>query len=347
MKILLLSHRFYPFLGGIEVNTEIFAYELLAQGHEVRVVTHSLDSTGKEFPFQVSRNPNFHQLIKQHLWADIVFENNPCLKLSWPQLIFNKVLIVVLNTWLKRNNGSIGWQDRLKLLWLKKASRVIAVSEALRNQTFENAIVIGNPYRKNLFRVLDNVEKNESFVFLGRLVSDKGADFAIKLISVILENQNLRDEMKFDDNLNILTIIGEGPEMENLKKLTANLKIEKNVFFAGQLDGEELVQCLNRHKYLLVPSIWEEPFGNVVLEGLACGCLPIVSDGGGLPDAIGSAGLLFKRGDVNDLVSKVKELRKNSSLEKKLRENAKEQLANHFPERVAIKYLKVFHACFK
>jgi hypothetical protein len=42
MKILFTSHRFYPDIGGIEVNSEILESYFSSQGHKVRLVTQSV-----------------------------------------------------------------------------------------------------------------------------------------------------------------------------------------------------------------------------------------------------------------------------------------------------------------
>jgi glycosyltransferase involved in cell wall biosynthesis len=63
------------------------------------------------------------------------------------------------------------------------------------------------------------------------------------------------------------------------------------------MQGEEIAAALNRHRFLVVPSSYEEAFGIVALEGLACGCVPIVSERGGLVDAIGKHGYVFPNGD--------------------------------------------------
>lgn len=45
-------------------------------------------------------------------------------------------------------------------------------------------------------------------------------------------------------------------------------------------------------KILLVPSVWDEPWGRVVAEAMVNGIPPIVSDRGALPEVVGSAGLI-------------------------------------------------------
>lgn len=331
MKILFITHKFYPDIGGIEVNSEVLALGFHKAGHEVRMITWTASSGDKIFPFSVIRQPKVAVLFKEHRYADVVFENNPSLRLSWPAVFFNKPIVVALRTWVNRIEGGMAWQDRLKLGWLKRASAVIAVSEAVRERCWPQAIVIGNPYRQNLFRVLPNASRNRDFVFMGRLVPDKGANIAVSALhqlSTLINNPLLS-----------LTIIGDGPEQETLQNLVHSIGITNQVNFTGSLRGEELVTCLNRHRYLLVPSTWEEPFGNVALEGMACGCLPIVSDGGGLPDAVGKAGLVVKRGSIEALVQGMQKLYTDNGFEQQLRNAAPAHLANHHPDVVTKKYL--------
>jgi len=79
-----------------------------------------------------------------------------------------------------------------------------------------------------------------------------------------------------------LTIIGSGPEEYSLRKLADDIGITGQVSFLGVKRGEESARLLNQHEILVIPSRWEEPFGIVSLEGIACGCVVIGSEGGGL-----------------------------------------------------------------
>ena len=343
MRILFLTHNFYPDIGGIEVNSDILAQAFTDAGHDVHLLTWSKDSSNRKFSYLVIRNPSKRKLFFEHAWADLVFENNPCLRLAWPSLFFRKYSVIVLNTWITRIDGQIGFQDRLKRLWLKRADKVIAVSDAIRRKCWPQATVIANPYRSEQFKIITDIAKTTDFVFLGRLVSDKGADHAVKAIKLLMEKlgpANFPTEK-------LLTIIGNGPEFKNLEKLIVELNLENYVELTGALSGERLVECLNRHRFLLVPSLWEEPFGNVVLEAMACGCLPIVSDGGGLPDAIGNAGLTFQRGNIQALVSRIIEIKENPKLEQTLKNNASAHLLLHQPQTVAAKYIQVIESAIQ
>ena len=271
MKILLLSHRFYPDIGGIETFSEVLANNFFEAGHQIRILTWSEDATQKKFPFRVIRNPNVFELIKNHAWADIVLENNPCLRLSWPALFFKSVSFVVLQTWPGGTESKQNFSQRFKSWWLNRADKVIAISEAVRNKSFPSAVVIGNSYNEKEFRILQGVNREKEFVFVGRLVSDKGVHQAIEALHLLFK-KNKFSHFTF-------TIIGDGPERLRLEKMVTQLQLNSFIRFVGSMRGETLVQELNQHKYILVPSVWEEPFGIVALEGLACGCLPVVSDG--------------------------------------------------------------------
>lgn len=337
MKILFISHNFYPFIGGIEIQSEFLAKSFSKAGHEVKLMTWTPSAQEKIEKINILRNPTLTKLLKAHLWADLVFENNPTLRLSWPLIFTFRPLVVVLHTWMNRNDGSIGFQDLLKKVHLKRANNVIAVSKAIREKTFTDAIVIENPYREGYFTIMPDVDRSKDFVFLGRLVSDKGADQAILAIHQLIKKYN----SKFT-----LTIIGDGPEKQELESLVIKLKLTHYISFKGTLRGQELTKCLNLHKIILVPSLWEEPFGNVALEGMACGCIPIVSDGGGLPEAVGRAGVTFERGNLDSLVNQIIKLISDSLLQDRLKQEAITHLANHRPETIAEQYLKIIEEAF-
>ncbi|CAM3822432.1 glycosyltransferase family 4 protein [Mucilaginibacter galii] len=338
MKILFITHKFYPDIGGIEVNSEILALAFHKAGHEVRLITWTPNTGERTFPFTVIRHPSTAVLMKEHRYTDVVFENNPSLRLAWPAIFFGKPSVIALRTWVNRSDNGDAWQDKFKKMWINRSAAVIAVSEAVRKKCWPGALVIGNPYRQNLFRVLPEVGIKQDFVFMGRLVSDKGAHLAVEALHIITQTQ--------PEKKRLLTIIGSGPQQSQLQELVIKYNLNEQVTFTGALSGEELVKCLNKHHYLLVPSTWEEPFGNVALEGMACGCLPIVSDGGGLPDAVGNAGLVVDRGSAQALANGIISLLTNPQQEQILRNAMPAHLINHHPDTVSKKYLDVIEKAY-
>lgn len=329
MNILLFSHAFYPNIGGIESISLMLANDFeKRQDVTVTVVTRTKEVGNKTFPFQVVRNPSFNEIINLLKWCDVVFENNPCFGMSWPNLIIRKPNVVGLQTWITAPKEKKTFQNRLKRSFLSHYNTVIACSNKIKNFTFDNAVVIGNPYDSNNFYP-HKVIKNYDFVFVGRLVSDKGADMCVEL----LEQLYLIKETKYS-----LTIIGDGPEMNNLKELATTYGLINEIRFLGFLPAEQIAKELNQHHYLLVPSRWEEPFGIVALEGMACGCIPIVSDGGGLPDAVGNAGVVFERNSISSLVKCTLALLEDIEKQDQLKSNAKNHLDSHTEIKVSQHY---------
>ena len=89
---------------------------------------------------------------------------------------------------------------------------------------------------------------------------------------------------------------------------------------------------------LAVPSRWREPFGIVALEGIACGCVVVASEGGGLAEAVGPCGLTFANGDTAALAAQLGRVLGDDRLRRKLADQAPGQLAPHRPAVVAARY---------
>ncbi len=348
VKIILLSKFFYPSLGGSETNAEILAREFSRIGHKVIVITHSmgnnLDVNGLPFPFEVIRNPHWMKLIKLVRWCDVYFHNGINLRGAWPLLLYPRPWVIRHQVWLRSMDGSINriggnphnWIVKLKH-WVNKFAVSISISSAIAEHLKCPSTVIPNPYRDHLFRIIPEAEKKQELVFLGRLVSEKGVDILLESLAHLLES-GLSPR---------LTIVGDGPEKEKLELKTKQLKIDHQVVFVGSKVGEELVHLLNQHQIMVLPSLYDEPFGVVALEGIACGCVVVGSEGGGLKDAIGSCGMTFPNGNVEQLTKILFNLLTYPEQLTTYRENVKSHLIRHTSEAVAQAYLKVLEAVVK
>ena len=334
LKILLSTHYFYPNIGGLETVARVLAEQFLALGHEVRLATGSAARSGEsdaQFPFPVYRQPSAGEMLRQMRWCDLYFQNNVSLRTLWPLLLVRRPWVVSHQTWLTRVDGRVGWQDRLKCQLIRYGSP-IAICEAVAGVLPVPATIIGNPYQSSLFRVLLDVPRDRDFVFLARLVSDKGGDLALEALA----------ELKRAGPTPNLTVIGDGPEMGNLQRMAEELGVKDQVTFLGMVTGEDLVRALNRHHTMIVPSRLAEPFGVVALEGIACGCALIGSTGGGLPDAIGPCGVLFENNSVSGLAATMRRFLEDGEIRQRLQANAPAHLEKHSPRQIAQAYLRVF-----
>src|SRR5690348_9870036 len=69
----------------------------------------------------------------------------------------------------------------------------------------------------------------------------------------------------------------------------------------------DVVTPLHAADILVVPSVWDEPCGRVVIEAMATGCPVLASRAGGLPEILtGSfAAMLVERGDARALANRL------------------------------------------
>ncbi len=117
-------------------------------------------------------------------------------------------------------------------------------------------------------------ENDFIFMYSGRLVPEKGVKEMIQAFC------------KVKDKKCKLLILGKGKEefTKELKEV-AKPKINK-IIFKGYMDYEKLPQIYNIADIGIVPSIWEEPFGLVVIEFLASGKPLITSDRGAIKEIV-------------------------------------------------------------
>jgi glycosyltransferase involved in cell wall biosynthesis len=194
-------------------------------------------------------------------------------------------------------------------------------------------VVIPNPYDADAFQAqVAPANRARELLFLGRLVSEKGLDVLLESLGR-LQRRNVRPR---------LTIVGTGPERNNMDALTKRLHLERHVEFRGAQTGSELAATLNQHQTLVVPSKYDEPFGVVALEGIASGCAVVGSEGGGLPEAIGPCGLTFRNGDVAALENALHRVLTEPEERERLVAGAPEHLRRFHPRFVAQRYLDLF-----
>ena len=295
MKILLGSHFFSPSVGGIETCSLALAREFRSVGHEVRIITQSLSNDSRDdHGFDVLRNPKRREIISAIRWCDVFYQNNISIQTAWPLVFIKKPWFVTTATWLGQDENAIGRTGNLKRLLLRFA-RNIYISEAIAKHVGYPGPVLGNAYDNETFTLHPEVTRERDIVFLGRLVSDKGCDLLIDALRIL----------KLKGVQPTTTIIGDGPDRKALEQQAINTDLQTQIHFVGKMSGDTLAKELNRHRVIAIPSRWNEPFGIVALEGMACGCFPVVSSGGGLPEATGRHGVIFENCDASGLAKAI------------------------------------------
>ena len=156
-------------------------------------------------------------------------------------------------------------------------------------------------------------------LFLGRLSREKGVDLLLRAWSKV-KNNNRR-----------LVIAGTGPEESSLKKLASDLNLA-NVVFTGFLNKEQQFSLWSNSSALVVPSIWDEPFGLVVLEAWAKERPVVAYAKGALPELIhhGVNGLLADPFSVEALAKNIQVLIDTPDLGPRLGKAGNQRLRDEF-----------------
>jgi colanic acid/amylovoran biosynthesis glycosyltransferase len=140
---------------------------------------------------------------------------------------------------------------------------------------------------------------------VGRLVRQKGHDVALHALAILRASRPGLDVR--------LRIIGAGPEQAKLGDLAERLAIRDWVEGPAAMDNEEMPTVYNSADLLVVasqstPDGWEEAFCRAAVEGMACGLPVVASPCGGLPDTVGSGGIVARAQDAKALAAAVEHI---------------------------------------
>jgi glycogen synthase len=296
VKITICTNMFLPVIGGIELIADMIAHALGVAGHEVTVLTRQPGETMPDRAYRLLRQPDGRTMRKICRDADIVLMPNLSLKMLAPVLA-TRTPLAVWHQHQYRDPALPALKQtlpqQLKGIFFRSYVSVnLGCSDFITRDLPDERprATLANPYDSEIMFEEGGIVRDRDLLVLGRLVPEKG--FAVVLRAMAIAGGPLHHAR--------LSVVGTGPDEQRLRELAADLGIAARVDFLGVRTGAELRRVLNQHRVLVVPSLWEEPFGIVALEGLACGASVVVSDAGGLPEAVSGHGYLFKRGDIAD-----------------------------------------------
>lgn len=346
MRILHLGKYYSPYPGGMESVVKSICEGLVQEGNEVHVlcsndrpkhqeevlnnVTVSRMKRWGTFFGQCLNFSILNQLKKLIPKFDIIHIHSPNPLIEMACLMLPKSIPMVTTY-----HSDIVRQKRLKALYapffkafLKRMNKIfvatenhIEFSEFLPD--FRNKCVIipfGLDEKKfEKTHAVDGqisrlqVDEGEYGLFVGRMVGYKG-------IPVLLNS--------LVDSNNKIILVGEGPELENYKKLAKELGVEKQARFYGKVEDHSTFLALYHScKFLVLPSVTpNENFGIVQLEAMVCS-KPVITTNlkSGVP-AVGQKGetcLIVEPGNVEQLSKAISMLWSNPELCKRLGDNGR------------------------
>lgn len=212
------------------------------------------------------------------------------------------------------------------------------------NNLKKNIEIVPNPVDINKFCPPKNEDeknklklslqiKGKSLVYVGRIGYEKSIAQVIKAVSIVVKE--IKD-IKF-------LIIGDGPEKNNLIKLTRDLGLQNNVIFTGFIYGDDLVRALQASDIFLLGSK-SENMPLAVLEAMAVG-LPIVSVSSlGMIEIVKDRqnGFLLSPDNPEEMAEKIMELLGDDSLLNNFSKKSRELSFLYGEERSAKKLLEIY-----
>lgn len=337
MKLLLIT-RLPPSLGGLETMGVLMAREWAATpGLELKVVSSVAGHCDLDEEVEIARCPGVGRLHALYAWADVVFFNNVYIGMALPLCWLRRPYVVSMSGNLEKPNLSKGLVDWLKkkALWrlLSGANRNISACDYVGKFNGVPSLTITNPYDAAVYcHDEDAGPRPFDFLFGGRINQEfKGCYDVVEAFAACCRT-SARGLT--------LSVAGDGPDLAEMKRRVEAHGLGEQVRFLGTLAGRALAEEMRRHRVIVVPSRYQEPIGIICLEGIACGCLAIGSETGGLAESVGPCGLTYAAGDIAALARGMAELVSLSPADvASYRSKAARHLEKYHPATVARQYL--------
>lgn len=209
-------------------------------------------------------------------------------------------LACVLSTWIHRMLGTYG---RLNYICLTEFNKKKLLN---LKQVKEEKVFVKPNFVPKAERILSYQERENQFVYVGRLDKLKGVD----LLLHAWKKLNVEDWK--------LVLCGTGP-LEKWCKAYIKENSLKNVEFKGFVENARAREIIGKSKALILPTRWYEGFPMTIAESYAVGTPVIGSNLGNTGDLIaeGNTGWKFLPGSVEDLVLALQKAMKQPMILKK------------------------------
>ena len=338
MKIAIIASPSIPVppeqYGGIERIIYMLIQELNKKGHDITLFAHPDSKPNcKLIPYRESKAYNLKDFVKLNLLTsknrgfDIVHTFG---RMNNIAMLMPTGLVKIVSYQLP---PTISQVKKAVLLSKNKSLYFSACSDYIANQIkpFCDVTTVYNGVDINEYEFSAEMSLGAPLVFLGRIQHDKGTHIAIEVAK---------------KTGNRLVIAGNIPN-EKLHKEYFDLQINphidgKNITYIGPVNNKEKNILLGQAKAFLMPVTWDEPFGIVMTEALACGTPVIGFKRGAVPEVVTDGFNGFVCDTTEQMIAAV------NNVDSIKRENCRKILEEKFSSKaIAYQYEQLYKRALK
>jgi spore coat protein SA len=218
---------------------------------------------------------------------------------------------------LHLHNDHLGhWSSAALDALAAQVNAVAACSEYLKN-TFvlksaalqAKTRVVFNGANLQMFFPREEIREPKTIFFVGRFDPQKGVLQLLQAFEKVLETHP--DAKLVIGGSSSFGSHHETDYVRQVRELAQQLVERKHaqIHFTGYLDHEkDLPAWFQKATIFTCPSLFQEPFGMVNAEAMACATAVVGSNRGGIPEVLGDAGRLVDPENVNEFAATVSEL---------------------------------------
>lgn len=311
MRIAMLSPPWIPVpptgYGGIEWVVHLLTEELIARGHEVTLFATGDSRTSAElkYTFDVGQTASMHQAMPyamhdamafEHILAearagrpyDVVHDHT-----AWLALAFAKMLPTPLVHTL---HGAALEHEKEFFRQVRDNATYVSVSKFQTTSFSEIVISSVVPNCLDVDSYPYQPRKDNYVLSLGRVARDKAQGLAVQAA--------LRAEIP----IILAGKVDPGDDAAYFEEAVLPFVDGKNVIFEGEVPDERKRELFAGARALLFPIQWEEPFGLVMIEAMACGTPVIACPRGAVPEVVTEGVNGFLVADVDEMVAAIARL---------------------------------------
>jgi len=171
-------------------------------------------------------------------------------------------------------------------------------------------------------------KKKLVFGFVGAITKEKGIELVLDVFLKFFKDIHLNIYGRSQDRL----------YMEDLK----DKYISDNIKFMGFKKQEEIY---NEIDVLVVPSLWDEPFGRVIIEANSYGIPVIASNRGGIPEIIedNRNGFIFDPDNTSELIDVIKRISSYPGITEKMSDDCIGMAKQYSANKISSDYIEIYN----